>query len=110
MPRVSYVSMGCADTRTINVGEFEWAGQTWDLRKSVLGVGLRLPHGGPRSVSGGLAIGPKYPGCAACGKKSFFECYRCRNLSCWNEGASHCYWCGLGPVPTPGFIGARSID
>jgi hypothetical protein len=110
MPRVAYVPMGCGETHTVNVGEFQGTGSAWNLRKSVLGASLRLPNGGPRSVAGGLAVGPDYPGCAACGKRSFFECNRCHRLSCWMQGQSNCYWCGLGTTPTPGFIGARSID
>lgn len=110
MPRIAYISMGCARARAVNLGEFQEAGETWNLITSVSAEEFRAPAGRPRALPGGLSMSPEYHGCSTCGNRGFFECNRCRNINCWSEGPSECYWCGTGLPPTPGFIEARSLD
>lgn len=44
-------------------------------------------------MKGNLICAPEYPGCPACGSKTFLICSECGKLSCDSECPT-CQWCG----------------
>ena len=58
------------------------------------------PSGGPGGsgtpISGPFRFAAEYEGCPECGDGSFFHCFDCDNLLCWDGETDpvKCPWCG----------------